>query len=247
MKNKEYLNIYWAPLSDQENNDWSLMYSEPVTLFSYMSKNKIESKADKFFSCPAVKGLTQNTYIFTNTIESEYLYDFSDGKKIITPVSSKYLAYRNQRDASIKNGPIIMFNMSYVFFSDEPLLATFSSPYFSNCEYMKSGSFIPGEFDIGRWFRPYNCEMQLWSNSGSIKFNHDEPLLYVKFNTDKKIKMNRFDLNDKLKKIFTTNISTQQWYDTKKSLSTYYYLFNRAKMRDVILTEIKKNLVLEQL
>jgi len=89
--------------------------------------------------------------------------------------------------------------------------------------------------------------MQLWSNSGSIKFNHDEPLLYVKFNTDKKIKMNRFDLNDKLKKIFTTNISTQQWYDTKKSLSTYYYLFNRAKMRDVILTEIKKNLVLEQL
>jgi len=78
MKNKEYLNIYWAPLSDQENNDWSLMYSEPVTLFSYMSKNKIESKADKFFSCPAVKGLTQNTYIFTNTIESEYLYDFSD-------------------------------------------------------------------------------------------------------------------------------------------------------------------------
>lgn len=75
------ITVYYAsPDNLQETQDWSILYKEPTSLNKYLSKNINKERSSDvqnrgFMSCTAYKGLTNNTYVIENPIDSSYTLD----------------------------------------------------------------------------------------------------------------------------------------------------------------------------
>lgn len=240
---KNSINIYWSPFFSQSGDDWSFLYQKPKTLFSTLINNKVKAEDNKvvFFSCPAISDKFKKTYVFNSSMDSSYIYD--NKIKSIQATTPQWMSADYGRDSSITDGPIIRLNLSYIFFADEPVEACFTSPFFHKAQYTNYGSVLPGQFDIGTWFRPYTTEIQTWSDAGEIHIKKDEPLFYVEFKTDKKINFKMFSLNEKLYKYGTACADTRNILKSGSSLKDRYQLFKNVGMREKIILEIKRNLL----
>jgi hypothetical protein len=247
MKSKKELTVYWSPsfFSTNENEqDWNMLYRKPYTLFSEISKQKEGTKfQDSFFACPAFKNKMQNTFVFSNSIHSEYVYGEADGKYFIENVSKNYITAELTHDAVLSSGPIVHFSLGYIFFCEEEVDINVNSPVFHKAKYTKYGSMIPGRFSIGSWFRPINFEVQMWDRLGTFILEKDEPILYIDFLTDYDIKLQRFTMNEKLKQYYLHCSNSPFIFGRHKDLPERYDDFNKSDMKSLILKEIKSNLV----
>jgi len=245
---KDTINVYWAPQASYEidGKNWNMLYPEPTNLFAEMQKLKTpEAGTRTYFSCPATSKRFKNTYVFRNDLFSSYTYDFTlgEGKNYFTPVSPTYLNTEVKRPPSIKTGPLVEFKLFYSVFSDEPLEASFTPPMMHPAQYTRYGTSIPGDFDIGQWFRPYPLEMQMWNMKGEFHLKEGEPLFYVYFNTDKKINLQRFEMNAKINSYIDACSTSSQVWGMGVPLVKRYQRFKESKMREMVLNEIKANLV----
>jgi hypothetical protein len=243
------INVYWAPDTTHERHEvsWNLLYPEPITLFNELLKQKnSDAGTDTFFSCPATSAKYKKTYVFRNVVEASYNYDFTNENKqahYIEPISPLYLNTEVARVPTISSGPLINFNLSYCFFADQPLEASFTPPMFHKPKYTHYGTIIPGQFDIGQWFRPYNFEVQMWDRKGQFHLETDEPIYYVEFRTEKKIQFHRFESNSKIYSYQEACARSRGIFGSGMSLVKRYQRFNDSKMRELILKEIKANVL----
>lgn len=239
------INVYWAPFSyaDGAEVDWSYLYPNPKTLFGELISNSTGEDNGSYFTCPAVKSKFKKTLVFKNAYSCEYEYDYTQNEKKFIAKTDNFLAVKTNRPPAITNGPIVEFPLRYVLFADEPLDAVFTPPMFSKPGYSQYGSIMPGEFNIGKWFRPYVVEIQMWSNKGEFKLEDGEPLFYVELRTDRKINLQRFNPTNTLLNYSRSNIDLVIPFGRGKGLDFRYRRFKDAAMREKVLTEIKKNLV----
>jgi hypothetical protein len=239
---EDVINVYWSPFyqTGGEYPDWSFLYPKPKNLFSTLiEKKNLDSKTDNYFACPAISNKTKNIYVFSNASYSSYRYEGSE----IYPTSENFISVVSTRPPSINEGPLFLFSLNYLFFADQPLDAYFTPPYFSKPEYTQYGSVIIGEFNIGQWFRSYNVEIQMWSNKGEFHLKENEPLFYVEFKTDKKIKMHQFKQTDQILKYSDACSTTQLLFGKGESLVKRYKRFKDVGLREKVLMEIKNNLL----
>jgi hypothetical protein len=251
---KEIINVYWSWYNEDENNDWSFLSKTPENLFSMLSKERTKKEINPFFGnsdtnflgCPAVNGKFRNTYVFSNCLETKYVYDFEDNKTEASLVDGNGLNFAIKHAPSINAGPLFEISSAVIMFADKPLNATFTSPFFHPAGYTRYGSTIPGEFDIGQWFRPYIFEIQMWNKKGEFVLK-EEPMFYVSFPSEEKIKMHRFNFSKTLLGYSKASISTTSLFGKKQTLLSRYNRFKSVGMREKILTEINKNLIDETL
>jgi hypothetical protein len=250
MKEKDYVNVYWSPHStyeDIEIGEWNMLYSDPTTLFEDLYKLKTKDAGNaNYFTCPATSKQYQKTFVFKNELESKYKFDFSSSnpeENYFLNEPGPHLSYEIIRRPTITTGPMVGINMYYVFFSDEPLKASFTPPMMHPPKYTKYGTVIPGSFDIGQWFRPFHLEMQMWNNKGELKLENQEPLFYVSFDTEKKVKLQRFKMTGAANSYLRFCSSTRKVWGLDSSLEERYKRFKRTRMRELILKEIKENLL----
>ena len=142
---------------------------------------------------------------------------------------------------SLTNQLLVCYNLQHIFFAEEPVLMRLTSPWFHKSPHMQYGSLIPGNYDIGRWFRPINFEYNLWDGGTKLEIEAGEPLAYIEFGTDRKIVLKRFEATEKLHTIGGEIIHarSKRW----KTLASRYELFDRSPMRKIILKEITENLL----
>jgi hypothetical protein len=172
-----------------------------------------------------------------------YDYDFSGDEKILNLNTDNGIAMNNIRDNMLSIGPNFKLSLGYAMFADESLEVSFTSPFFHKVEYMKNASTIPGNFDIGQWYRPYSLEFQTWSNKGSISFIEDEPMFYVEFKTDRPIVLKRYQQTELLTKYSNTSLDNIRMFGLGQTLKSRYDRFKSIGMREKILTEINKNII----
>jgi hypothetical protein len=219
-------------------------YLKPDTLLSELAKekNKDIGKHGNFFSCPASSNFFKNTYVFKSPTNVNYEYDFTDiDNPIIKSMLDKQPKIENNRLPTLQDKPILFVKFGYVFFAEEPVEITFTPPFLTEPKYTKYGTAFTGSFDISQWFRPYTMEMQMWNLKGSLIIEKNEPIFYV--TTDKQIKLNGFNLNEKLFNYMSDCISSPKWQGKNLPLSKRYEVFKEKKMDELILSEIKKNLL----
>ena len=243
----KYINVYiGSGAADQR--DWTYLYQKPETLFTLMYKDRIKTENGKvtYFSCPAMADKMKKILVFKNTIPGSVAYDFRDGKKDFTPLTKEHVNLFTERDPIINAGPTLSFGMQYYLFSDESMPVYFTPPFFQKPAYTQDATILPGEFDIGNWFRPYNFEVQTWSDHGIITLKENEPIFYAEFKTDKKIKLQRFTMTKNIEKLVEANVNSWQQFGRGQSLLQRYNRFRNHGMREKVLTEIKKNLVDEE-
>ena len=63
-------------------------------------------------------------------------------------------------------------HLSYIFFSEEDIEMTMTSPFFSDAPHLQYGSIVPGSFNISKWFRNVNLEFNIWTAIRSRRARH---------------------------------------------------------------------------
>jgi hypothetical protein len=243
---KKPITVYWSPAFniDQNDNDWSLLYLKPKSLYKEIQETRIDSApAGNLLACPAFSNKYKNTYVFRSSQPCHYEYDYENNKHSINTLEPRSYRIWSSREQSFSFGPMFGFAFYNIFFADEPLTASFTPPYYHEPKYTKHGSVIPGEFDIGQWFRPFNAEIQAWNNKGQIIIEEEEPLFYVEFKTNRPIIFKQFLLNDQLAKYAKLCVTSHQTTGFGKSLLYKYNRFNKIGLREKILFEIKNNTI----
>lgn len=240
---KKPIVVYWSPYVDNMSDpDWSFLYPKPTTLFKDHFKNKDPESTNHFFMCPASAVKMKKTLVFHSPMSFGYNYDFSDGKEELSASGKSHVLMYQARPIMVTNGPSFKIGLGYSFFSSESLEVSFTSPFFHKTTYMQNCSTVPGNFDIGNWYRPYGLEVQTWSNKGNIEFVEDEPLFYAEFNTDRPIILKRYKQTDALVKFSYACMETPQMFGFNQSLKKKYEKFRSVGLREKILYEITQNL-----
>lgn len=253
MLNKENkpINVYWSevPLLESKH-EVSFLYPNPKSLFSELMQKKINSKEDplnSYFSCPAVSSKFKKILVLKNNMDCSYKYSFTEKEQYIDSLlGENHITAAIKRPFSIKDGPTILFNISYIFFADEPLEVYLTPPMFSEPHYTKYGSIVPGEFDIGQWFRPINFEVQTWKNTGEFHLVQNEPLMYLEFKTDRPINLKRFNMNETLYNYATAMSNSFYFFGNGKSLKYRYQQFKNVGYKSKIMKQIEEGLLDEK-
>jgi len=245
--NKNPITVYWSPyIDDHSAPDWSFLYPKPTTLFSDYFQYKDKESKNHLFQCPASLSKFRKTLVFNCPMSFEYSYDYSgDNKELILKDSDGIMMY-NARDRMLTIGPNFKLGLGYSFFADESLEVSFTSPFFHKVKYMESCSTIPGNFNIGSWYRPYSFEIQAWSDKGKINFVEGEPLFYAEFKTDRPIIVKRYRQTELLTKYSHASMATSDIFKLSKTLKSRYERFKSVGLREKVLHEINKNVYEEE-
>ena len=245
---KNPINVYWSPqYVSERGNDWSFMYPKPETLMFDLLKNKVSDlNQGSFFSCPAVSTKFKKMLVFRNSIGCSYSYDATVEPYTIEAKTKQFVDANILRPQALNSGPSIEFGIKAIFFADESLEAVATPPFFHEPKYTKYGTMVPGEFDIGQWFRPVNFEVQLWKNKGEFILEDNEPIFYVEFKTKRPILLHRFNMTEKLSSYTDANVNYSNLFGKRVPLADRYQRFKQVGFREKILTEIKKNVIEEE-
>ena len=247
-KNKEPINIYYTTDSNNtEKEDWNFLYPIPKTLFSELIEERKNPKnISSYFICPAVSSKFKKILVFKNPTKNSYEYGTDETGFYIIPTIEPYINIISIREEALKNKPTFQTGLSYLFFADSPVELFFTPPYFHEPKHTKYGACMPGEFNIGKWFRPYNFEFQTWSKKGEFHLEENEPLFYAEFKTDRPILFHRFTMSSQLKKYSEAHSNSLKILGRFQTLLERYEKFEQVGYREKILTEIKKNLIEEE-
>jgi hypothetical protein len=233
------INIYWSGDVDYFNEtNWSILYNEPESLFNNLLKNINKDHSTRtFFECTAFQSISKNTFVFNNPIHSSYKII---NNEVVAQTPSSLFA-DIPRDMSINNRKTIRYFFPIAFFSEEPIVLTFTPPYMHQTEHFKYGTVIPGRYDISSWIRPIHMEFNLWEDIDSLQILEGEPLFYITFPTEKKINFIKFNNNEKIQRIMNSCSSSPTW-EPRVPLAKRYKRFHDSKVRETVLKEIKSNI-----
>jgi hypothetical protein len=236
--------VYWAPFFKRTNHnddpvDWSLLYEDPEQLYKILAKDRNKAELITMFNCPAMQNFTKNIYTLKNPITTHL--EVKEGH--VHAISETSVMSRVDHISSMTDSSMFVLGLNWVFFAEsESLNIGISSPFATRAPHMNYGTITPGSFDIGKWFRSFNLEFNLWKNVTEFKAEEGEHLAYVHFQTDKKVVLKRFEVNEKLTGYLLATSTSPNW-DKKVTLVKRYNRFKNSRMKEMIMKEIKNNLL----
>jgi hypothetical protein len=249
MGKKDTITVYWAPAPFLPKEDsWAMLYSEPQSVLQdlYVSN----TPKGIMTRCPAVKDTLKNVFSFNSAIDDKFQLPtqtlesiaFTETANEYIPTDSK-ISVQKIRKSSRDNYINIFYNMGWYLFSSEPLKARFTAPYFPSASPVKGAFLASGEYDIGRWFRPFNLDYHIPLDSKYFSVKNEEPLFFVEFFTDKKIEFKKFNVSTELRSIAFESSNSPTRYGKNKSLIERYKMAHSAKIPQMVLGQIRKNLI----
>ena len=149
--------------------------------------------------------------------------------------------YNNYVTVTDADNGLTFFNLQILLFSEENMEVTQLPPYFHNTEFTKNTTTIPGSLNISRWYRPLHPAFYLHNNS-FVRINRGDPILYWRFNTNKKVQFKRFAYTDKIRQIANSCVNIRKIFAHPK-LDFIYNLTKQAGWDRRLFREIKSNLI----
>lgn len=237
------INVYWGSCNEGFlEMSKSMWYRDPSNVYKRHANNKnadVPDNGTTMFMCPAVQDKLKNTWSFESAANVEII--IRDG---IIESNSGIPLHPTPRQNSIDDTGHIWIDLGWLFFADQPLVASFTSPYFDRVDHVSKMSIPPAAFDIGSWFRPFNAEYIVWNiENTDINLVEGDPLFYVEFMTDKKVNLVRFEQSPKILEYATGCSKSTQFFGRGRGLDKRYLDFDAGHMRELILREIQKNVV----
>jgi hypothetical protein len=246
-KDNDTITVYWSPSAfTKDDTNWNFLYSDPVSALSDL--NTIRNKSlGNIFTCPAYKETMKNVFIFKAPLSEKIELDqsFFD-PKVALPFyhydRSKILL-SEVRESSFNDHVNVTYNISWLFFADQPVEARFTAPYFPTISPAQGAMLATGQFNIGKWYRDYILDYHIPFGTKQLIFEENQPLFYLELMTDKKVVFKRYNLSRELKRVSEETSSSPRNYGLNKPLSHKYNLFKRSSSPERVLSYIKENLV----
>jgi len=231
------INVYWACLNDQ----W-MRAEEPENVYKRFYQKNISDKDNPLLSlnyCPAFNNNLKNLF----AVKSIYDYNFkvSDGN-ISSLLYDQNFFDKNIIVRSVEKKAFSFLNQFIFFTEDDSLKITgYEYPFFEDNSITERCLFIPGQYDIGKWFRPLEFPFILKNNFNEFQVSEKEVLYYLRFHTEEKINFKQFIPTDKINKYIDIDLSNN--IGVKKNLKKLDWWYDSFKIKKNIIGEIKKNLI----
>ena len=249
MSEKEHVNVYWASSQfTTEDVQWNFFYSEPTPVIDNLVTNTTENTLA--VQCPATRNILKNVYslnsnvddyVDLSTLNLEIDASNTSEENYPLPVESK-VGLNRVRPTSFVGYVNVVYNLSWMFFADEPLVARFLPPYYPTATPTQGAIMSVGEFDIGQWYRPMNLDYHLPYGSSSFSVKSGQPLAFLEFKTEKSVKLHRYKYTPSLRRL-AEEFATSVHRHGRTPLTKRYNIAKRAKVSELVLSEIKNNLI----
>jgi hypothetical protein len=212
----------------------SMLTFEPKLLLADLLKDRTGHPAT-YSMCSALRESFGNTYYMENPIDVDV--EFTNNG-----VVGDYSDWIYNKQESFKNRINFEMDYSWMFMSEEPLIMRQSHPFFHKTEFNKHGVLASGSYDIGKWVRSVGPSILLWEGVKTFKAKRGEPISYLEFETDKKIIFKQFYPTQRILDIRQA-CSSQVFIRKGMSLKEKYEVFANAKLKKVVMKDIKENLL----
>ena len=219
----------------------NVFVDDPQPLFQslideFKNKNSLDSKS--FKKCPAFRNYCNNIFVLSNALTYDLTWSDSGYKssKINQEFFSKWVKLRSDVD-----GLVSYTYPEYVFVANEPVLMDMTSPYLHDCDLAKKVTYLPGSYDVGLHARPLEIAMYIRNKNDTVVFKQDDPFMYIKFHTNKKIKFKKFMYTNELKELMAAPLGLRNNQEIKP-LDFWYKIF-KSNYRKTVLKIIRKNLM----
>lgn len=231
--------VYWG-ISHLESKA-AARFVEPVSLTSHFFKGK-NIKDYGYKACPSFLDFTNNVFV----LKSPYKYNFTikDNGDVRSELYDQLFF---DTHVLVRSIPSQLFSLRpFMLFctEEESLTMSLEHPWFDNNSYTQRCITIPGQIDIGKYFRSLDFAFHLNKEFKEFNIEEGDPFYYLRFHTKRKIIFKRF--------MFTTKILdySQYVWNIKEStvkkfrpMEYFYKIYNRYNYKKHIMKEIKENLV----
>ncbi|CAB5221946.1 hypothetical protein UFOVP242_160 [uncultured Caudovirales phage] len=205
---------------------------------------------DDVLKCPVASLYLKNTFRVKSPVDYSIYWDPEKATISSNHYDQTFFnKFVNVRDP--KSGILSMHFGSYVFFTEEDSLKVeFKAANYADNQLAKNTSIFQGEIDIGRYFRfsDYACFINRPNELLNVK--RGDSLYYVRFLTDKKIKLKKFNFTPEINYLTEPVLSTKhrtksriQNVNVWNKLENYYEVFKTSKVKKHLIKEIKKNIL----
>lgn len=237
--------VYWATYPEENPNAVSeLKYNEPESLIKELKP--IDFFGEMAGRCPAITDDCRNTFRIKCPVDLDVTFnnDFTS----CSTNNNQDLNFLQHFIGPFGEEKVIQFSSpTYLFFSEESLLMSQLPPYYEQNSFVDSCIGLSGTYNIGSWFRPIKPAFKLRNNANNIAIKKDDTIMYVKFATEEKIKLVRFNAEPFYSNKIIENLMSFKQHKKNPMVPTKlaegYEAFQRARYNKKILKIIKENLL----
>jgi len=247
------ITIYWGI---NPSNPEGLECSPPQPIMNKFFNDHIsEDVADeiRYNRCPALFNELINVYGMKSVYDCGIQVrgnEISIKSPDFITEEMKQSFFENNVTIHSMKGRLFSFNQALVFFTETPSLIMSQLPAFmEDNNIVKNTICIPGQFDIGKYFRLLDFGWHFKKGCNVIEFSREEISFYLRFHTKEKIKFQRFLFTPELMKLYASNqcINARKISNSKSDMKTrglnfYYNMFSKGKFKNKMLKIIKENL-----
>ena len=232
--------VYWG-IPKTEN--LYIHYYPPVNIKEKYKLFKPTNPDSNFNRCPSYK--VEGSKLFNILSPFDYNLIFENEELKTNYYDQEF--FNNLVKIDDLKIKLFQFNIQYIFFTENPCYMTLGPPYFSNSDMSVKCNYIPGGFDISKWFRNINVGVILKDKYNDITLKQGDEIISVKFDffNNDSIQLKKFYVTDALMEIHRGNMASRTYIP--KNINTYldtlYQKFNNSKLRSIIFKEIKNNLM----
>lgn len=243
LKETKPIKIYWAySCTPTQTSFLDALELQPKSVLSSFihgeNTNGNKPKPASYLMCPGLRGLSKNIFYVALPFNTKIHYSVD---KIINSSHERWWTF----EEDVLQGRLrVNLDISYLFFCEESLELEVLPPFLHNSHSSTFGLMASGVMNISKWFRPINATWILNKGVREIEIKKNEPFMYLKFNTTRKIIFVQFKTNEEILSyamVGTRLIDTLQAPD--KTMKKRYDLFEKINMKKRILQSIKKNLI----
>ena len=226
--------VYWAVYSNLELQTRQNLAMKDIESIRKNLASKINSTNNKssYMACASYHEYFKNTYLLKHPYTTEWQHNTKNNRDLFNS---------RPNDSAFINSHLVDYDLQWIFFSEDDVELETTPAFFHQKESDKYGHIVAGSFNISKWFRPISLSWQLWENVNEIKFKEDDAIAYLKFKTKNKIKLQRFEMTQKLEEIVNGCTSVKQVLPNLP-LTELYERFTKSNRKKIIMREINVNL-----
>ena len=248
MKQKPIV-IWWGVDTSEKGFEEGIRAEEPISILKkFLIEYAGKDDGSKMMSrCPAILDELQNVY----GVKPYYDYKLNiDSNNEIS--TNDYDQKFFDSHIHIRSGRLVSLMLNLVFFApyEKSLLMSQVAPSLEDNEIANSTIIIPGQYDIGKFFRPLEVAFIFKKKVSSIKFLREQVCFYVRFHTTRPIVFRQFFWDTKINEYYHPMMvvkSHKYLNDSMDTILSYYYkLFNKFQFKKKIIKIIEKNLTIKE-
>lgn len=251
-KNKlEPITVYWAPHAIPERDAQQVLLDfKPRPLMADIHKrratnpihpqslqNQLPPQGNGYQLCAALHTFANNMFVIKSPFEVNI--QLTDEGSIIP---ANYTSFFHERISSTAGAFSLDFDIGFYLFCEEELFVTLMPPFAHQTNQAQSGFLTFAEFDVSSWFRPFVLIYQLWEGVKSLYIQKDEPIAYLKFQTERPVKFVEFSITSEINSLASACADHKKFLPFQ-SMQELYARFHNTNFNKRVIKEIKKNII----